>query len=165
MKHVLFIILMVLFATACKKDQPQIDPSVPLGERIPGKWDITEVHYNGAFPFNNSWLPFSGEGQNVTGNFEFTDTPNVGAFDVSFIANIDIGVGQPITYPVSQSHDGNWEIVNANSGIRMWRNDTAYVWDVINNTETKQTWVTKFVFDFGGNLDSIPVDVEATMVR
>lgn len=165
MTRILYVLLAIILIGACKKEEPSIDPSVPLEERIPGLWNVTKVEYTGALPFGGGYLPFSGEGKNVSGFFMFINDPNQGLFEISFVAEADIGLGQPVSYSVDEKHDGNWKAMNNDQFIRMWRNDTVYDWQVLQNTDNKQSWKTSFVFDFGGQYDSIPVDVKATLER
>ena len=165
MNRILYIIATVLVIGACKKEEKKIDPSVPLEERIPGLWNVTAINYTGALPVGGGYLPFSGEGKNVDGYFLFTNDPNQGLFEISFVAEANVGLGQPVSYNVDEKHDGNWKPINNDQAIRMWRNDTVYDWQILHNTDVKQSWKTSFVFDFGGQYDSIPVDVKATLER
>ena len=172
MNRILYIIAVILVIGACKKQAPSIDPSVPLNDRIPGLWDVTKVEYTGSLPFGGGYLPFSGEGQNVSGYFQFTKDPNWGEFQIGFVAVADIGLGTPLSYPVSEGHQGNWKAIDNDRYIRMWSDtivnseiDSMYDWEVLHNTQNKQILKSSFVFDFGGQYDSIPVAVKATLER
>lgn len=168
MKQLATLLFISLLFAACKKNEPQVDPSVPLAERIPGTWDITEILYSGVAPNPGNpgqSIPFSGEGQSVSGYFSFQSDPNVGVFNVSFIASIDLGLSQPLAIPVNETSDGMWKVDSTDQIVTMWSNDSIYDWHVITNLPNNQTWQARFYLDFGVPYDSIPVDIEASMER
>jgi len=169
MRQIAALFFIALSFAACKKTTiPVVDNSKPLTERIPGEWRITAVDYTGVIvnPNNpNLSIPISGSGQNVTGFFKFVSNPNEGDFSVSFLASINIGTSQPLTVPVSESHDGEWSVNADNNIVTMWRNDSIYDWKVLENLENQQQWQARFYLDFGAPYDSVPVNVKATMTR
>jgi hypothetical protein len=168
MKKLAILFFAVLAFAACKKTTTPIDNSVPLVERIPGNWDITEINYSGLLPnpINpGQFIPFSGIGQNLVGDFNFTSDPNYGEFNVSFLASVDIGTSQPLTAPVSQSHYGEWNVNPTNDTVNMWRNDSTYQWAVLKNLPDEQRWSTQFDLYFVELSDTLPVNVEVNMKR
>jgi len=167
MKQFAILLFASLIILGCKKTTPKVDKSVPLEERILGQWDITDVEYSGVVVNGGTGqnIPFSGTGKNVSGEFKFQENPNIGEFQVAFLAEIDLGLQQPLTLPFDESHDGNWEVQNEGEIVSMWRNDTTYDWRVLTNLENEQKWLASFKFDFGFPYDSIPVDIIATMKR
>jgi hypothetical protein len=168
MKKIAVLVVAILALAACKKPAPPVDTSVPLEKRIPGTWNITQISYSGIAPnpiSPGNFVPFSGTGQNVDGFFMFQSNPNIGEFSVSFLASIDLGLAQPITLPVSQSHYGEWKVNGNDDIVTMWRNDSIFDWNVLENLDKKQTWATRFYLDFGTPYDSVPCDVQATMTR
>ncbi len=168
MKRFALLLSIGLMIMSCKKDKNQIDPSAPLSDRLPGTWEITAVNYSGMLPDQqnpNQGTPFAGEGENVSGYFQFDSDTNTGAFDINFIAKIDIGLGQPLAVTVNQGQSGLWEPTDQDAYVKMWSNDTITNWKVITNLSTSQVWRTSIVLDYGAGLDSIPVQVQAAMTK
>ena len=155
---------------ACKKENT-IDDSQPLSERLPGNWNLVGVQYSGTAPSPldpSQVLPFSGEGKKVSGGFFFDADTNLGNFDVNFEAEVDIGLGQPLTYMVNESRGGTYEIIDGDKIVRMINlaGDSIYDWNVRTNLPNRQVWFVTMYHDFGfPGLDSVAIDVETTMER
>lgn len=170
MKNFATIIFALLLFAACKKDPP-IDNSQPLSERLPGTWNVTAIQYNGIAPnpFDTTQtLAFSGAGKNVNGYFHFEKDTNLGEFDISFIAEADLGLAQPITYNAVTKRGGFYEIINDDEIVRMtnFAGDSIYDWEVRVNQAKRQVWFVTMYHDWGlPGLDSVPINVEATMTR
>jgi hypothetical protein len=159
----------LLFA-ACKKDPP-VDASQQLSERLPGTWNVTEIQYNGTAPnpFDaTQTLAFSGAGKNVNGYFYFDKDTNLGEFDISFIAEADLGLGAPVSYNAITKRGGYYEIMNNDAIVRMTNfvGDSVFDWEVRVNQAQRQVWFVTMYHDWGlPGLDSVPINVEATMTR
>ena len=170
MRKFVTIVFSLLVFAACKKDPP-IDSSQSLAERIPGTWNVIGIQYNGVAPnpFDTTEiLAFSGTGKNVNGYFHFEKDTNLGEFDISFIAEASLGIGAPISYNAITKRSGFYEILNDDQIVRMtnFAGDSVYDWEVRVNQPKKQTWFVTMYHDWGfAGLDSVPINVEATMTR
>ena len=176
MKQIALLLITTLLIFGCKKTTPKIDTSVALSERILGHWNITDVEFSGVVPNQSTGqsIPFSGTGKNVSGEFNFQKNPNIGEFQVSFLAEIDLGLPQPLALTFDEGHSGNWTTIENDQYVRMWSGndtiydpgtDTLYDWKVLTNLENEQKWLASFKFEFGFPYDSIPVDIIATIKR
>ncbi len=170
MKHFITLSLALLVLVACKKTN-QVDDSQPLSERLPGTWNLVAVEYNGSAPNPTNpgqVLPFSGEGKQVSGGFYFDADTNLGNFNVTFIAEVDLGLGQPLEIPVSEKRGGTYEILDNDRIVQMtnFNGDSVYDWEVRTNLPNRQVWFETFYHDFGlPGLDSVAIDVQTTMER
>lgn len=174
MKYFVTTFLALFILISCKKEKtPDLDQGpASLSERIlqPG-WSITEIEYSGFAPNpldTTKIVPFSGQGTNVSGYFVFQENPNEGEFEINFTSNIDIGLSNPISFPVKENHRGNYNVWEDESHVSMWRNDTVFDWAVVNNEVKKQTWSTTISYKFQLTATSsvtVPISVKATMVR
>lgn len=170
MKHLFTLTLALLMIVACKKEN-QVDDSQPLSERLPGTWTLAAVEYSGTAPNPsdpNQVLPFSGEGKKVSGGFFFDADTNLGSFDVNFEAEVDIGLGSPLIYPVKEKRGGTYEILDGDKIVRMQnlKGDSIYNWQVRTNLPDRQVWFVTMYHDFGlPGLDSVAIDVQTTMER
>lgn len=157
------------FVSACKKEEEKkIDNSEPLEERLPGNWNVVEVDYSGQIidqgnP-NNSY-PFNGTGESVNGFFKFDSDTNTGEFHITFVAKIDLGLSQPISYTVNEGQTGLWRIEDNEEKVVMWSNDTITNWEVLTNLPNEQKWKMSYTLDFGAPYDQVPVDIVARMER
>lgn len=170
MKNMSIVLAAMFIIVACKKDEPTQKGELKNRMLQPG-WTITEIDYSGFAPNpldTTKIVPFTGQGVNVSGFFIFEENPNRGEFEIKFTSTMDLGLSQPISFPVTEKHFGEYEIRADESHVKMWRNDTIFDWKVEVNQEKKQTWSTSFMYKLvltPTNSINVPISVKATMVR
>lgn len=170
MKTFASLFFSVLLLAACKKENP-IDPSVPLSERIVGTWQVTEIQYNGVTqnPLDTSkTVLFSGAGKNVSGHFTFDGDTNLGEFNIAFIAEVDLGLSNPLSFNTEMKRSGFYEVLPGDEIVRMTNlaGDSIYDWQVRVNKPNEQKWFVQMWLSLGtSGTPPFPVNVEATMQR
>lgn len=157
----------LLLSAACKPEKTTTETSLKTRILAPG-WAITDIDYSGFAPNpldTTQIIPFSGKGENVSGYFKFQEDPALGEFEINFTSVMNFGLSQPLTFPVKEKHDGQYEINADNSNVKMWSNDTIFNWKVEINQEKRQTWSTSFLYTLPGLNIIVPLSVKATMKR
>jgi hypothetical protein len=170
MKYLITTLAALFILISCKKEKTDGEGQLYARMLQPG-WTITEIDYSGFAPNpldTTKLVPFTGQGVNVSGFFLFEEDPKEGEFEIKFTSTMDLGLSQPISFPVTEKHRGFYEVRADESHVKMWRNDTIFDWKVEVNQEKRQTWSTSFMYKLvltPTNSINVPISVKATMVR
>lgn len=162
-----FAALMIFALPSCKKDKvEEADEIDLLAARLPGEWNLETVSYSGVAPSPidpTIQFPFSGEGEQVSGQFVFTEDSLF--FEMHWVARLSLGQ-QKITIPVDEVGTSTWQVIKSTRTVEGIANDTVpAIWNVIENTADYQVWRTKTVRDYPDFDDPILLDIETKFVK
>lgn len=143
-KFLLLSVTALIGLTGCKKDDDSnpgpTTPDTLENRLVSGTWVLTEVAYSGEVPnpldpINP--IPFSGNGTNVSGDFNFSKNPYEMDFNFAFTASV-AGAG---SFPVSRSGSGTWTSTSDESRVVLTPDgQDDMLFDVEVNEKNKQVW-------------------------
>lgn len=157
MKKVLLAVVLISFLASCKKDAPGNGGAADISklhERLPGKWDIVSITYdgNGVTPLDpTQTLTFTGTGENVVGYYDFDTIPNPNEMDflMDFDAPLNLTTGGSLTMEIHEEGYAIYEVNENESKLE----GVSYVfqpsgaidtvaseWKVLENEVNRQVW-------------------------
>lgn len=142
MKKVLLAVVLISFLASCKKDPPGNGGGADIStlhERLPGKWNIVSVTYdgNGITPLApGQTITFNGIGENVVGYYDFDTIPNPNEMD--FLMNFDAPLN-----------------LTAGGVINLKIDEQGYAIYDVNEDESKLEGVS-YIFQPSGAIDTVP---------
>jgi len=163
MKKVLLALVLLAFIASCKKNTTgsgggNVDIST-LHERLPGKWNIVSITYDGNGmlppPFDPTQLvTFTGTGENVSGYYDFDTIPNPNEMEflMDFDAPLDFTAGGSVTMEIHEEGYATYEVNEDESlleGISYISQPSGDVdtvpseWTVLKNELNRQEWGIK----------------------
>lgn len=165
MKRLLVFSLALITIWSCSKDDDNGSGPVTLTEyeqRVIGTWDLTEVEYDGGYttPLTPITTPFSGTGENVTGQFVLTFENNVKRiqYNYGFDAKAPSPLGGEQVVPVGRQGVGTWAATPDGSALVITEEDLTTVLLVESNEENTQqfnTTVTETVSIVTAEVDAL----------
>ena len=180
MKKLAILSILFIVFIACKKEDPPttIPSSVDMNARLHGIWDITAVTYSGLAPNpldSTQQIPFSGEGSQVTGYYDFDTIPDPNRldFEMAFVGALNFASGTTLNVPVNEEGWGLWYVVKEKNTIEgtsyvinSTETDTVpVVWDILENEPTRQVWATTREFDWPGFPVPVLLDMKTTIEK
>ncbi len=162
-----FFLALSMAFVACEDDQLTQTTDGKLEDNVPGEWNLVSVRYSGESP--SPWdstivLPLSGEGDLVTGGFDFFMEDSVD-YQIGFLANIDFGSGLTLSGDVDENGKGVYTVPHPDT-LHVERTDgEMHDWYVITNTPSEQEWVSRYRLKPDGTPHWIEVDMRIKMIK
>lgn len=180
MKHIFWIVSLLIIAASCSDDDdantnnngnnpPQLTPREEYIDNVVGLWDLTDVRYSFTLPpFQQGIppIPLSGQGENVSGNFNIEKDPQNIDYNLFFIAALPNPLtGDSISLPIAFGNSGTYTVNKGATEITVTNNDgTKTVLEILLDRNNRQTYRTVQPIAIP-TFDTINVTAELTIER